>query len=137
MLRLLHLRDGEVKEAKEIVDANQVYQKKDERVYVDFIIKASRLKPQWLSQNQYKALLRAYFLAKRDPRSLEGPVETLDDVKCKDKLAGLKILLQRRKDEKDNGLSHVMRDPLSVEMNTRWLWSLVRQGKIKEAVQAH
>lgn len=29
-----------------------------------------------------------------------------------------------------------MRDPLSIEANTKWLWSLLRSGKVKETLDA-
>lgn len=30
-----------------------------------------------------------------------------------------------------------MRSPLSIEANTKWLWSLLRAGKLEKAVRAH
>jgi len=30
-----------------------------------------------------------------------------------------------------------MRNPLSIETNTKWLWSLLRAGKLDQAVRGH
>ena len=39
-------------------------------------------------------------------------------------------------DSAQNGLSHIMRAPLSIEANTIWIWSLLRDGKIKNSIDA-
>lgn len=73
-------------------------------------------------------------MAKKERGGLEGPLHTCDEIRDRDKVQGLRILLEKEKEEKDRGLAQVMRDPLSIEMNAKWLWSLLRQGKVKEAV---
>jgi hypothetical protein len=44
------------------------------------------------------------------------------------------LFLKKRAEQEDNGLSHLMREPLSIEANTKWLWSLLKNGKVTEAV---
>lgn len=52
------------------------------------------------------------------------------------KVQGLKLILKQKQEAADNGLSQLMRDPLSIEANTKWLWSLLRSGKVKETLDA-
>ena len=46
-------------------------------------------------------------------------------------------MLSQRKEEEDNSQSELMRNPLSIETNTKWLWSLLRAGKLDQAVRGH
>ncbi len=52
------------------------------------------------------------------------------------KIQALKIIIDLKKTSKNFALTSLIKEPLSLEMNVKWVWSLFRNGKVKDGLKA-
>lgn len=68
-LRFVQIKLGHVPEHKSVIGEKRQSEQPaaPEQIYTEYIVAASRYKPQYLTQSQHKALLRFYLAAQGDP----------------------------------------------------------------------